>query len=164
MASLEALRAANAVRSRIDRVNAREVARKAMLEPGDDSVHVLETPAVAVGGLPTARVPEAATVRAGKTSIDVMAAASTRVVAASTGVMVVGAKQRHDQLDRKKQFFPSAVIDGIMPYGSAGLELKVPRRKLFGDEGPDGDAAHQAAMEHFSVKEFGSTHVQMRVM
>ena len=106
MASLEALRAANAVSSRIDRVNAREVARKAMLEPGDDSVHVLETPAVAVGGLPTARVPEAATVRAGKTSIDVMAAASTRVVAASTGVMVVGAKQRHDQLDRKKAILP----------------------------------------------------------
>ena len=74
MASLEALRAACAEKSRADRVSAREVARKVMLEPGDDSVHVLDTPASAVGGLPMASVPEAATVRAGKTPTDVMAA------------------------------------------------------------------------------------------
>ena len=57
-------------------------------------------------------------------------------------------------------FRETAKITGLMPHGSGGLKTKVPKRKDFGVEGAEGDAAHTAAMKQFSVKEFGSTHVQ----
>lgn len=75
-------------------------------------------------------------------------------------LMVVGTAQRSDQLESKKLFRPSSKINPLMPRGSRGLNSKVPRRKDFGEEGEEGDAAHEAAMSTFSIKEFGSTHVK----
>ena len=49
----------------------------------------------------------------------------------------------------------------LMPQGGAGLKKTVPRRKHFGAEGEEGDAAHATAMKQFSIKEFGETHAQV---
>ena len=83
-------------------------------------------------------------------------------VVASRGdccVMVQGAAQRSQQLQSKifghGGHRPTSTIAGMMPRGGAGLKQKVPKRKEFGPEGEDGDAAHQAAMREFSLKEFG---------
>ena len=48
----------------------------------------------------------------------------------------------------------------MLPRGGAGLKAKVPKRKDYGDEGGDGDAAHSAAMREFGILEFGSSHVK----
>lgn len=83
----------------------------------------------------------------------------------SGGVMVQGAAQRGAQLESKKfgsgGFRGSSKINKLLPRGGAGLKMKVPKRKDFGAEGDEGDAAHAAAMKEFSVKEFGSSHVQV---
>ena len=42
------------------------------------------------------------------------------------------------------------------------MQVAVPKRKEFGDEGDEGDAAHEAAMQRFSLHSFGSSHVQLR--
>ena len=79
-------------------------------------------------------------------------------------MVVVGAKQRAEQLDGKKfvngGFRDSHKVTRLQPRGGAGLKSKVPKRKNFGDEGDEGDAAHGAAMKEFSLAEFGSSHVQ----
>ena len=77
-------------------------------------------------------------------------------------VMVVGAAARCDSLSAKTLFRPAGKIAALMPFGSAGLKLKVPKRKDFGEEGEEGDAAHEAAMQKFSLAEFGSSHVEKR--
>ena len=46
--------------------------------------------------------------------------------------------------------------------GGAELKVAVPKRKHFGEEGDEGDAAHEAAMQQFSLHSFGSSHVQLR--
>ena len=83
-----------------------------------------------------------------------------------TGAVVQGATQRAEQLSAKKfangGFRESKKISRLQPRGSAGLKSKVPKRKDFGAEGDDGDAAHAAAMKDFSISEFGSSHVQER--
>ena len=45
-------------------------------------------------------------------------------------------------LEAKKLFRQATKIYALMPFGGAGLKLKVPKRKDFGDEGEQGDAAH----------------------
>ena len=82
----------------------------------------------------------------------------------SIGDVVEGAAQRSEQLESKKQFRPSAKITGLMPHGGAGLKAKVPKRREFGAEGDEGDAAHEAAMEEFSLTSFGTSHVQDRTI
>ena len=77
---------------------------------------------------------------------------------------MVGAAQRREDLEAKKLFRPAAKITALMPFGGAGLQLKVPKRKDYGEEGEEGDAAHAAAMKQFSVKEFGNSHVEQRVI
>jgi len=66
------------------------------------------------------------------------------------GVVVHGAVQRAEQLDSKMfthgGFRDSHRIIGLQPKGSASLKTKVPKRKNFGAEGDEGDAAHSAAM------------------
>jgi len=85
-----------------------------------------------------------------------------------TGAVVQGATQRAEQLSAKKfangGFRESKKISRLQPRGSAGLKSKVPKRKDFGAEGDDGDAAHAAAMKDFSIAEFGSSHVQARTI
>ena len=76
---------------------------------------------------------------------------------AKGGLMVSGAKAMRDQLEGKKMLHGAAKIRGMLPRGALGLQLKVPKRIRFGNEGDEGDAAHEAAMQRFSVKEFGST-------
>ena len=80
------------------------------------------------------------------------------------GEVVQGAAQRRDQLAAKMfsngGFRSSRKIVPLLPLGGAGLKTTVPKRKEFGAEGAKGDVAHAAAMKQFSVKEFGSTHVQ----
>ena len=85
-----------------------------------------------------------------------------------TGAVVQGATQRAEQLSAKKfengGFRESEKISRLQPRGSAGLKSKVPKRKDFGAEGDEGDAAHAAAMKDFSIAEFGSSHVQARTI
>ena len=63
-----------------------------------------------------------------------------------SGVVVIGAKQRAEQLDGKKfvngGFRESHKVTRLQPRGGAGLKAKVPRRIDFGDEGDEGDALH----------------------
>ena len=59
-------------------------------------------------------------------------------------------------------FRPFAKIAALMPRGGAQMQVAVPKRKEFGDEGDEGDAAHEAAMQRFSLHSFGSSHVQLR--
>ena len=92
------------------------------------------------------------------------AAAASSGLAVVSAVVVVGAAQRREELAAKKLFRPAAKINPLLPYGGSGLELKVPKRKEFGKEGEEGDEAHAAAMQQFSVKEFGMTHVEARVI
>lgn len=81
------------------------------------------------------------------------------------GALVVqGAVQRCKQLEDKKAFRDSAAISGLQTAGSSKLKSKVPKRVEYGEAGDAGDAAHAAAMEEFSVKEFGSSHVQDRTL
>ena len=65
----------------------------------------------------------------------------------SDGAVVQGAAQRRDQLVAKMfsqgGFRETAKISGILPHGGAGLKTKVPKRKEFGEEGSEGDAAHE---------------------
>ena len=86
----------------------------------------------------------------------------------SHGTVVQGAAQRRDQLVAKMfsqgGFREAAKISDLLPHGSAGLKTKLPKRKDFGEEGGEGDAAHEAAMKEFSIKEFGSTHVEGRTI
>jgi len=89
-----------------------------------------------------------------------MAEGDTSADSSTIGTIVAGAKQRRDLLESKKLFRPAAKINGIMPRGSDGLKLKVPKRKDFGEQGAAGDAAHEAAMKEFSVNEFGRSHLQ----
>ena len=88
--------------------------------------------------------------------------------AGSVGVVVAGAKRRAEQLDSKKfahgGFRESFKVTRLQPRGGAGLKAKVPKRKDFGDEGEEGDAAHGAAMKEFSMAEFGCSHVQDRTL
>ena len=81
------------------------------------------------------------------------------------GVVVQGAVQRYGQLESKLfkngGFRESSKIVPLMPQGGAGLKKTVPRRKHFGAEGEEGDAAHATAMKQFSIKEFGETHAQV---
>ena len=85
---------------------------------------------------------------------------------AVAGVVVQGAVQRCGQLETKLfkhgGFRETSKIVPLMPQGGAGLKTSVPRRKDFGDEGEEGDAAHTTAMKQFSIKEFGETHAQVR--
>ena len=85
---------------------------------------------------------------------------TTESAASTGGLMVSGAKQLRDQLEGKKRLHGSEKVRRMMPQGSFGLKLKVPKRKTFGVEGEEGDAAHAAAMAAFSIKEFGSTSVK----
>ena len=84
---------------------------------------------------------------------------------AVAGVVVQGAVQRCGQLETKLfkhgGFRETSKIVPLMPQGGAGLKTSVPRRKDFGDEGEDGDAAHATAMKQFSIKEFGESHAQV---
>ena len=93
-----------------------------------------------------------------------MAAATRDDGTKSAGVIVQGAAQRRDELASKMfangGFRETKKIEPLLPHGGGGLKLAVPKRKEYGKEGDEGDAAHAAAMKQFSVKEFGSTHVQ----
>ena len=86
------------------------------------------------------------------------------VVGSVQGTVVQGAAQRRNQLVSKKAFRRASKIRDLLPPGSAGLDTKVPRRKDFGEEGEAGDALHAAAMEEFSIRRFGSSHVQQRTI
>lgn len=82
-----------------------------------------------------------------------------------SAAVVCGVKQRCEQLwDKKGTMRPTSSIAGLMPPGSLGLKTKLPRRKTFGAEGAEGDAAHEMAMKEFKLKEFGSAHVQGRTL
>ena len=92
------------------------------------------------------------------------AAESNEKSSGGGNAVVQGAAQRREQLE-SKMFLnggcrSSGTVAGLLPYGGAGLKTSVPKRKNFGKEGIEGDAAHVAAMKEFSVKEFGTTHVQ----
>ena len=93
---------------------------------------------------------------------------SSGAEADSAGAVVAGAKRRAEQLDSKKfvhgGFRDSLKVTRLQPRGGAGLKSKVPKRKDFGDEGEEGDAAHGAAMKDFSLAEFGCSHVQDRTL
>ena len=74
-----------------------------------------------------------------------------------------GASTQHElesKLFTHGGFRETAKIEGLLPHGGGGLKSKVPKRKEFGEVGEAGDAAHEAAMQESSLKEFGSTHVQ----
>ena len=79
------------------------------------------------------------------------------------GAVVSGAVQRSEEISSKLfengGFRDSANIVKLLPRGGAGLKAKVPKRKDFGDEGEDGDAAHSAAMKELGILEFSSSHV-----
>ena len=81
---------------------------------------------------------------------------------APSALMISGTDLTRKALEGKMEFRDAATIRGLLPRGSAGLKTKMPKRKDFGTEGEEGDAAHGAAMEEFSLKEFGSSHVQAR--
>ena len=116
--------------------------------------HADATAEAAAAGLPRAQPPPSGE-----------SAGGASVTALTTGTAVVpGAVQRCEQLESKKAFRPAATISGLMPEGGSNLQTKVPKRKDFGEEGEDGDAAHATAMEQFSLKEFGATHVQGRAI
>ena len=78
------------------------------------------------------------------------------------------AAQRREQLESKKfangGFRRASKINPLLPRGGAGLKTKVPKRKTFGEEGEEGDAAHAAAMKEFKLTEFGSSHAQDRTI
>ena len=67
-----------------------------------------------------------------------------------------------DMLEGKMAFRPFAKIAALMPRGGAQMQVAVPKRKEFGDEGDLGDAAHEAVMQRFSLHSFGTSHVQHR--
>ena len=83
---------------------------------------------------------------------------------AGGGDIVQGAAQRRDQLV-SKMYGQSGRLPadgnedrtGLLPHGGSGLKnVTVPKRREFGPEGNEVDAAHEAAMKQFSVKEFGT--------
>ena len=78
--------------------------------------------------------------------------------------IVKAAQERASALEGKMAFRSNSAIAGLLPYGGGALELKVPKRKDFGPEGKEGDEQHQAAMKFFSLKEFGTSHVQERTI
>ena len=162
MASLEALEALQAATAELKPSSRTRSRARAMLYGRPAESAFKELPASApTAVLPMAKVPEVrgnggATAAAGSSA----AAATVGVPKAAGGLMVSGAKAMRDRLEGKKLLHGSAKIRSLMPRGAFGLQLKVPKRKEFGEEGAEGDAAHEAAMERFSIKEFGSTHVK----
>ena len=155
MASLEALQSTSG--SREERHQEWSQRREQMLRADAGEV----PPAQATAATAMVTRPQAASASMG---MPASAAAATSGVATAGTVVVVGAAQRREDLEAKKLFRPAAKITALMPFGGAGLELKVPKRKDYGKEGEEGDAAHAAAMKQFSVKEFGNSHVEQRVI
>jgi hypothetical protein len=85
--------------------------------------------------------------------------------ATETPALVSGAQERCQQLkDKQGTMRPTRMITSLMPPGSLGLQSKLPRRKDFGTEGAEGDAAHEMAMKEFKLNDFGSSHVQDRTL
>ena len=161
MASLESLRSAGESASQ-ERREASLSCRDTMQEVAAELLPTTDTPAsitgivVSIDGVSTASAVESG----GPPAINAFESDTTGAV-----VVVVGAAQRREDLEAKKLFRPPAAkITALMPFGGAGLQLKVPKRKDYGEEGEEGDAAHAAAMKQFSVKEFGNSHVEQRVI
>ena len=80
-------------------------------------------------GLPTSRAPDAA----------------------SKGLMLQCTVDHRDMLEGKMAFRPFAKIAALMPRGGAQMQVAVPKRKEFGDEGDLGDAAHEAPAPVWSL-------------
>ena len=79
--------------------------------------------------------------------------------------LVPAAAQHANNLQGKKKWRRSRVIDNLQPKGTAAWST-FPRREeaRFGEEGPEGDALFEEAMRSFKAEEFGESHVQLRVM
>ena len=152
MASLELLQASSG-ESREERRAAWHASRERMLRSENEEQLVVE----AAPSTTTIVVRHEAVAGMGTTG---GATRTTESAASTGGLMVSGAKQLRDQLEGKKRLHGSEKVRRMMPQGSFGLKLKVPKRKTFGVEGEEGDAAHAAAMAAFSIKEFGSTSVK----
>ena len=72
---------------------------------------------------------------------------------AECGAMVVhAAAAGRAQLAAKKATRPTAAIDALLPPGGGHLGASIPRRRDFGPEGADGDAAHETAMHAFKLR------------
>ena len=111
------------------------------------------------GGLPLAAVAgHEVTEQAVANGTAEVEAASNVEAAVEAADVVQGAAQRRDQLVSKMFVHggcrPTEKMTGLLPHGGGGLKTKVPKRREYGAEGDDGDAAHAAAMKQFSVKEW----------
>ena len=85
--------------------------------------------------------------------------------AKETPTTICGQKERCQELsDKKGTMRPTNVIGGLMPPGAVGMKTKVPKRIDFGAEGAEGDAAHEAKMDEFSIVGFGSEHAEDRTI
>ena len=85
--------------------------------------------------------------------------------AKETPTTICGQKERCQELsDKKGTMRPTNVIGGLMPPGAVGMKTKVPKRIDFGAEGAEGDAAHEAKMNEFSIVGFGSEHAEDRTI
>ena len=153
MADDGALQARHASPTREERLEARRVARETMLRNEESDARATEQPA---SRLEETLVRTEAMLTVAVSSDSAESPNKTGAVAPGTAVVPV-LQRRANLLEGKKQFRPSSTIVKLMPQGGDGLKTKVPQRKNFGEEGPEGDAAHATAMKEFSLSSFGDT-------